>query len=137
MSVKDIQLILVDSSAWIKSFRGEADRDSLRVISSAIEDNCCVITPPIVVELLQGAKNAKEFQLLKKQLESLIVDKITDLDWEKVYELAFLLRRKGFAIPTMDILIASRAVEKKYLLLHCDKHFQLIAKYSKLDQLSM
>ncbi len=128
------QYIVIDSSIWIKSFRGDLDKKSLKLISNAIEDGNCVILPQIIMELLQGARNLKEYSSLKKQLESLIVDNVSDLDWEKTYDLAYLLRRKGFVIPTIDILIASRAIEKKYFLLHCDKHFQIIAKHSKLDE---
>lgn len=128
------QQILIDSSIWIKSFRGELDKGSLKLISNAIEDSNCVILPQIIMELLQGAKNPKEYSALKKQFESLIVDYVAEVDWEKIYSLAYSLRRKGYIIPTIDILIASRAIEKKYFLLHCDKHFQIISKHSKLEE---
>lgn len=106
------QYLVIDSSIWIKSFRGNLDKKSLKLISNAIEDGNCVILPQIIMELLQGAKNPKEYHSLKKQLESLIVDDLGDVDWGKTYDLAYLLRRKGNIVPTIDILIASRAIEK-------------------------
>jgi predicted nucleic acid-binding protein len=52
--------------------------------------------------------------------------------WEKAYELAFQLRRKGVTIPYTDILIAATALAHEATLLHVDAHFDLAAQFSSL-----
>lgn len=125
--------ILVDTSAWVLSFKSSGHEKLKIFLKETIDRNQAVITPFIILELLQGCKTEKEFDVLKTRLESLESFPIEDISWEKIYGLGFSLRRKGLTIPTMDLLIAFLSIEKDFVLLHHDHHFRLIAKHSRLD----
>ncbi len=124
---------LVDTSAWILSFKTTGQEGLKTLLKEAIERDRVVTTPVIVLELLQGCKTQKEFDNLRTRLESLENCSLEDLIWERVYSFGFSLRRKGLSVPTLDILIAFLAIEKSYTLLHHDHHFRMIAEHSELD----
>lgn len=119
--------ILVDTSAWILSFKKTGDprlKDYLRQsITAGIVSTCSLI----ILELLQGCRTEEERGSLKTKLESLDALCLTVSTWEQAYELGFALRRKGLTIPTTDLIIAALALENKCVLLHHDQHFEKIA----------
>jgi predicted nucleic acid-binding protein len=85
------------------------------------------------LELLQGCRKKKELEALKSRLGSFESCSLENLSWEKLYLLAFILRKKGVTVPTLDILIAYLCIEKDYILLHYDHHFRVIAQHSELN----
>ncbi len=125
--------ILVDTSAWILSFKRTGQETLKNLVKEAIVRERVVTTPVIVLEVLQGCKTQKEFDNLRTRLESLENCPMEDLIWERVYSFGFSLRRRGLTVPTLDILIAFLAIEKGYTLLHHDHHFRMIAEHSELD----
>ena len=125
--------LLVDTSAWIVSFHKGGNEELKSFLRTAIDENRIVTAPPILLELLQGCKAEKEFDVLKNRLESFASLSLENLDWDKLYLLAFSLRKKGLTLPTVDILIAFLCIEKAYSLLHHDRHFRKIAQHTPLD----
>lgn len=125
--------ILVDTSAWIVSFKRTGQERLKSFLKEAIDKNRVAITPLIVLELLQGCKTQREFDNLKKRLESLENCLLNDLAWERVYAFGFSLRRKGLTVPTVDILIAFISMERGCILLHHDHHFRKIAAHFDLN----
>ena len=125
--------ILVDSSAWILSFRRSAPEPLKTLLREALDQGRVATHPFIILELLQGCKTEAEFASLKTQLHSLDICPEQESSWEQAYRFAFSLRRKGVTVPTIDILIALLAIENNYLLLHHDRHFRLLAQHSDLD----
>ena len=89
-------------------------------------------SPIIILELLQGCRTEAERDSLKEKFESLLVLPVGQTEWERAYGLGFMLRRQGLAIPTADLIIAAVAIENNSILLHMDKHFEMIVRYSKL-----
>ena len=124
--------VLVDTSAWIASFKRTGPENLKSLLKEIIDGDQVVITPFVILELLQGCKTQKEFDNLKRRLESLENDLMVDLSWAAIYGFAYSLRRKGLTIPTLDILIAFLSIEKGYSLLHHDHHFKMIAEHSDL-----
>jgi predicted nucleic acid-binding protein len=45
-----------------------------------------------------------------------------------------VLRARGASVPATDLLIAAIAIRNHATLLHCDRHFLAISKYSDLKQ---
>jgi len=133
--MKDKKKVIVDTSAWILSFKRTGQEKLKTFLKEAIEKDRIATTPLIVLELLQGCRTQEEFDTLKTRLESLENCSMENLTWEKVYSFAFSLKRKGLTIPTLDILLAFVAIEKEYILLHHDHHFRVIAENSELDAL--
>ncbi len=127
-------MILVDTSAWITSFKKAGNHDLKEFLRQAIVSSHAATSPIIILELLQGCRSVEERDSLKIRLESLDLLPITSAVWEQAYELGFSLRRKGLTIPTVDLIIAALALENNTLLLHHDEHFEMIVScFSKLQ----
>jgi predicted nucleic acid-binding protein len=119
-------MVLIDTSAWIASFKKTGNHELKEFMKQAIVSGLAVTSPIIILELLQGCRSVEERDALRTKLESLDVLPITQDVWEKAYELGFSLRRKGLTIPTVDLIIAALAIESMTLLLHHDDHFEMI-----------
>ncbi len=125
----DPERILIDTSAWIVSFKKASDPRLKEFLKSSILSGLAVTAPIIILELLQGCRTTKEKDALRSKLESLDVLSISQPVWERGYEIAFALRRKGLTIPTTDLIIAALAIENKSTILHHDEHYEMIAQH--------
>jgi predicted nucleic acid-binding protein len=92
-----------------------------------LKENTIITTGMIKLELLSGTKDEKEFQRLKVRLDALDTVETNTSLWERAYDLAFGLRRKGIPVPYTDILIAASALMVSAKVVHADTHFDLIA----------
>lgn len=122
-------MILIDTSAWIASFKKTGNHELKEFMRQAIVSGLAVTSPVIILELLQGCRSVGERDALKIKLESLDILSITLSVWEQAYELGFSLRRKGLTIPTVDLIIAALAIENKSLLLHHDEHYEMMVTH--------
>ena len=122
-------MILVDTSAWIASFKKAGNHDLKEFTRQAIVSGQAVTSPIIILELLQGCRSVEERDSLRTKLESLDLLPITPAVWEQAYDLGFSLRRRGLTIPTADLIIAALALENKTFLVHHDEHFEMIVPY--------
>ncbi len=123
-------MILIDTSAWIASFKKAGNVELKELMRQAIVSGLAVTSPVIVLELLQGCRSVGERDALKIRLESLDILAVTSSVWEQAYELGFSLRRKGLTIPTADLIIAALAIENETLLLHHGEHFEMIVPHN-------
>jgi hypothetical protein len=122
-------LFLVDTSAWILALRKDFLPDVKDRVAYLLKENAIITSGMIKLELLGGTKEEKEFQRLKIRLDALeMVETNTSL-WERAYDLAFSLRRKGITVPYTDILIAASALIMAATVVHADSHFDLIAHH--------
>ncbi len=124
--------MLVDTSAWIVSFKKSGPTKLKKLLKEALDQNTAVTTPYVMMELLQGCRNRKEFSELKARLDSLERCDLDPAEWDSVYPFGYALRKKGLTVPTLDILLAFLAIENGYTLVHHDRHFNMIAKKSDL-----
>jgi predicted nucleic acid-binding protein len=123
---------LVDTSAWILALRKDFDPAVKERIDHLLKENALITTGMIKLEILGGTKTETEFQRLKRRLDALdSVETDTPL-WEKSYDLAFKLRRKGITVPYTDILIAACALKLGSTVVHADAHFDLMAGHISL-----
>ena len=122
-------MILIDTSAWIASFKKTGNDELKEFMKQTIVSGLAVTTPVVILELLQGCRSVGERDALKIKLESLDILSITLPVWEQAYELGFSLRRKGLTIPTVDLIIAALAIENKSMLLHHDEHYEMIVPH--------
>lgn len=126
-------MFLIDSSLWIEYFRPKGlqkVKERIRDILQKEEAVCCGV---IVVEILRGAKNEKDFQSLKEALLSLPQIPIDDAVIERASRWGFILDRKGKSVSTTDLLIAALA-HKKTILLHADSDFEVISSIVDLEE---
>lgn len=121
--------ILIDTSAWIVSFKKAGDPQLKEFLKNSILSGMAATSPIIILELLQGCRTVEERDALKIKLESLDILSITQSVWKQAYELGFSLRKKGITIPTTDLIIAAVAIENNSMILHHDEHYEMIAQH--------
>jgi predicted nucleic acid-binding protein len=126
-------MFLIDSSAWIEYLRPDGSKKvkgRIREILQKEEALCCGI---VAVEILRGAKTEKDFNSLRDSLMSLPQIPLDDTVIERASKWGFMLDRKGKAVSTIDLLIAS-ASYKKARLLHIDSDFETIDSLVGLEE---
>jgi hypothetical protein len=121
--------ILIDTSAWIVSFKKAGNESLKQKVVEALASLSAATTPVIVLELLQGCRDKKEYEAMKSRMEALEMLPVNEAVWEAAYRAGYDLRRKGITVPTIDILILSIAKIYDCSVLHHDKHFKLVAKH--------
>ncbi|SLM30616.1 PilT protein domain protein [Desulfamplus magnetovallimortis] len=123
-------MILVDTSVLIDWLKGKSNAPVECLKEIIQRDLPFGITSMIYQELLQGAKNDKEYELLKEYLSSQnFYHPLSPVfTYEEAARIYFLCRKKGVTIrSTVDCLIAQIAIEHNLFLLHNDRDFNLMA----------
>jgi predicted nucleic acid-binding protein len=123
------KLLLIDTSAWIVSFRGNTEPDFLNYLKSKISQGSAATSQIIILELLYGCRTEQEKEQLHDELYSLEILGLNDDVWARAYDIGFDLRRKGITVPTVDIIIAALALEYHCTLLHFDRHFKMVKEH--------
>ena len=131
------EVLLLDTSAWILSFKSSGYSEAKNKIRQAIESDRIVIAPPVILEIVQGCRTEPEKKKIQFRMEQLGQLVLTDSVWNVAYDMGFQLRRKGVTVPTMDIILASCAIHYHCILVHRDKHYAIISQYFALSHLDM
>ncbi len=76
-------MILVDTSAWIASFKKTGDDRLKEFVKQATVSGLATTSPIIILELLQGCKTTGERDSLRLKLESLDMFEMTSDVWEE------------------------------------------------------
>ena len=129
--------MLIDTSVWILALRKSPQPAVKDEVARLLAENRVAIVPLIRLELLGGTKSLNEFNRLKGRLSALHQIPADEANWETAIQLAFKLRQQGKIIPYTDIIIASSAIINNFTLLHCDKHFDLMAENTDLNVRSL
>jgi predicted nucleic acid-binding protein len=131
-------VILVDSSVLIGFFRGH--RTPATDLFEQIEREEVPFSIPYICfqEVLQGARDQREWRLLEEYFREL--DLVTSNDLGATHREAariyFECRRKGITLrSTIDCFIAQLALEQEATLLHDDGDFDEICKVRPLQTL--
>jgi predicted nucleic acid-binding protein len=128
--------VIIDTSAWIESFRPKHDAPLGRLVKDLVMKNQVLMPGIIMAELLRGTKTKNEYNRLKELLRGLAYLPVPEDFWDRLSEFSFSLFRKGVAVPLMDTYIALLCIEQRAALLHRDKHYDWIAKKSPLKILT-
>ncbi len=133
-------MVLVDTSVMIGYLQGK-ENDAVFRFQYILDNNIPFgINYSIYQEVLQGVKTEKDFDKVKKYLDtqrfySLKKEKESYASAAKIY---FKCRKKGITISsTIDCLIAQTAIENNLFLLHNDSDFDDIAKVVDLKIFKM
>ena len=94
-----------------------------------------VIGGIILAEVLQGFRNDRDFRRARTALDTLIFEPMTGRDVALASARNFrALRARGVTVrKTIDMLIATFCMERRYLLLHSDRDFDPIAEHLGLE----
>lgn len=133
-------MIVVDSSVLIGFFRGHSSPAIAR-LESLLEEEIPISIPGICCqEVLQGAKNEKEWKLLDEYLggqDLLFPSDPLATHWEAA-RIYFDCRRKGLTIrSSVDCLIAQLVLERDGVLLHDDGDYESIRQVRPLKMLQV
>jgi hypothetical protein len=129
------QKVLIDTSAWIEFYHPKGSDKVKDVVKEALERVEIGVASPIITEVLSGASNEEMYKLLWEDLSTFTYLPLGLSGTEKASRISWKLARKGKRVPTVDLLIASAAIEHGYELWHYgDEHFNIIASSSSLVQ---
>jgi len=127
-------MYLIDTSVLIDFFKGKETKQSKKlekIIARQIPFGISIFT---YQELLQGARNKKEFEKLKKYLNTQKIYYPSHETFEASAYLFFSCRKRGITIrSTIDALIATTAIENGLILLCSDRDFEHIANVVDLE----
>jgi predicted nucleic acid-binding protein len=127
-------MLLIDTSVWIKLFRNTND-DFKQTLIEAIDGKDYYLSRFTQTELLQGARNEKEWSELDNYLSTQDYIDPGIQSWSHAARIYYELRRQGITVRnTIDCLIAASAIECDLLLLHNDRDFEAIAQGTSLNQ---
>ena len=118
----DLELVLVDSSVWIRFFRVEGSAEA-RVLDTLLALGPVATCAPIRAEVVSGARTTREFNQLRGLFAALV-----DLDpprgtWHRIEEHRFTLARRGYQASIIDVMIALTAEAHHAALWTLDKDF--------------
>ena len=126
-------MYLIDSSLWIEYFRSKGSLVAKQRVREALYKEEAVCCGVVVVEILRGAKNDRDFDLLSSSLLALPQLPIDEEVIKRAARWGYQLDRKGKNVSTTDLLIASTAF-KETVVLHADSDFETIASEVGLKQ---
>jgi len=119
-------MYLIDSSAWIEYLRPDGSKKAKARVSEVLRKDDAATCGIIIVEVLRGAKNEKDYGILKDSMLALPMIAIDEDVIRRAADWGFALGRKGRTVPTTDLFIASCAYERAAVL-HLDSDFQTIS----------
>jgi len=127
-------LILVDTSVWVELLRDRSGRVRA-ALEEALDGDEAVLARFHQLELLQGARDEREWSLLREYLDTQVYLELEPASWIEAARVYFDLRRRGRTVRSpIDCCIAQIAIEHDVLLLHRDRDFETIAETRPLRQ---
>jgi predicted nucleic acid-binding protein len=127
-------MLLIDTSVWIKLFRNPDD-DFKQTLIETIDGKDYYLSRFTQTELLQGARNEREWTELNNYLSTQDYIDPGIKSWSHAARIYYELRRQGITVRnTIDCLIAASAIEHDLLLLHDDRDFEAIALATTLNE---
>jgi predicted nucleic acid-binding protein len=126
-------MFFIDSSVWIEYLRPKGSSKIKERVRELLEAGTAVVCGVVLVEILRGAKNKKDFDQLYESFSSLPQLSIDESVIKRASRWGFEMDRKGKVVSTTDLIIAAAAY-KKAKLLHIDSDFKLITEFFDLEQ---
>ena len=131
-------MILVDTSVWIDYFNG-VDSLETDTLDKALGNETVAIGDLILIEILQGFRADKQYNMAKELLEPLKKFEMLGLNIAvKTADNYRKLRKKGITIrKTADVIIATYCIENDIPLLFTDRDFIPFVKYLGLQAVAL
>ena len=127
-------LYLLDTSVWIDVLRSGGTNTGLRArVDELLAADEVAITGMVRLELLGGARNDRDWDQLNDHVSALHQLPVEDDTWQEAARMGFQLRRQGVTVPFTDLIIGAVAVNSNSVLLHRDRHFDLMAEHLSLQ----
>ena len=117
--------VVVDTSQWAQYFR-VADSPEAAEVRRLLSANDVVMVGIVYMELLRGARDQRQLDILEDELEALPFVDVGKGTWKRAGLLLSELQRRGLKIPLPDAVIAAQALDHGLLVFTRDEHFQRI-----------
>ena len=128
-------MILIDTSIWINVLSKKQPANYANTLQELISGRDIALTRFQQLELLQGCKSEKEWLRLSEYLEGQYYLETKSSTWKSAARIFYELRKKGITVRSpIDCCIAQIAIERRVLLIHDDRDFDVIAKSFPLQQ---
>jgi predicted nucleic acid-binding protein len=125
-------VILIDTSAWIEFLRDTGSAVCDRV--DALLDDDIATCHPVRMELLAGARHDRHLSDLRGLLARGSLISTPPTDYEDAASLYRSCRRGGETVRKLiDCLIAAAAIRTSTPVLHWDRDFEVLARYTPLQ----
>ena len=125
-------MILADSSAWIEFLRGTGSRTA-RQLETHIRGEEVVVTDPVLMEVLAGARDDHEWVELSRMLGRFEFARVENGDWLDAARLRRTMAGAGRTLRNaIDCLIAVVAIRTGSAVLSADADFAAIAELAPL-----
>jgi predicted nucleic acid-binding protein len=132
-------VILVDTSVLVPFLRGRRETAATRLLAGALAEDVEVFLAPIVVqEVLQGARDDREWRTLDAYLssQSLVHPSDALTVHRQAARIYYDCRRRGLTVrSTIDCFIAQLALDHDLALLHDDRDYEVIRRVRPLKTL--
>lgn len=131
-------MIVVDSSVLIAFFRGHQSPAVERLVALETEEAPFLLPGVCFQEVLQGARNQREWDLLEEYLGSqdLLFPSNPALTYREAARIYYDCRRRGLTLrSSVDCFIAQLVLEVDGTLLHNDGDYESIAQVRPLQLL--
>lgn len=127
-------MILVDTSVWVEVLRDRTGRIKA-VLERELDGDEAALTRFHQLELLQGARDEREWSLLREYLDTQDYLECRPESWADAARIYFDLRRAGKTVRSpIDCCIAQIAMDHDVLLLHRDRDFEAVCAVRPLRQ---
>jgi predicted nucleic acid-binding protein len=115
-------------------YRPGGDSRIQAAVEEAIELDEAATCGMIRIEILGYITRQAEYDAVSRDFSGMHDLPIAHCEFDTAVALGRALRAKGASVPATDLLIAAAAINGHATLLHCDRHFRTIGKYSDLKQ---
>jgi len=127
-------VFLIDTSIWIAVLRDTSGQEASR-LKSLIQEQPLALSRFTQLELLQGARDEREWRLLEDALRNHNFLEATLDTWPAAARIYFELRRQGKTVRSaIDCCIAQIAIQHRVCLIHRDRDFGMIARFTSLQE---
>jgi predicted nucleic acid-binding protein len=126
-------MLLVDTTVWIDSFADGSEPHVTALEKFIVNEEDLCLCGLILAEVLQGIRSNKDYAKTKDYLDDLIFLPMRQATFIRAAEIYRSHRKRSVNIrKPVACMIASVAIEHDIPLLHNDRDFDYMARYSNL-----
>ena len=128
-------MILADTSAWVEFERHTGSPVDERMAHLLEHGPFPAITEPVVMELLAARRPAEDVARVRRRLLAFRMLQVGGLHtWEQAAVIQRACRARGETVRSLlDCVIAAVAIREGATLIHRDRDFDVIARYTPLQ----
>ena len=131
-----MNLVLVDTSAWIDFFQDESSPYGA-VVDALLQEDLVCTTGLVRAEIIPGARTKKEFNQLMDYFDALPLLSDPAGMWDEVINAQRKLKSRGVnGVGIPDLIIAVTAMVNDAAVFSKDHHFDLMEKALGLEMFS-